>query len=79
MKIQIRINALSKRKLLKELHDIVVQVLEEINSPLCKDCKDKRKGCFVGGGSSETGLESDWKLYRKFSEHKKICRSKNRK
>ena len=79
MKIIIEICSISKRKLVKELIDITEQIKSELESPICKNCltcKDKRKGCYVGGGSSEVGLESDWKLKRIFNEHKVICKSK---
>jgi hypothetical protein len=68
--------------ILEELKAITLLVEDELKDPACigcTDCKDKQKGCYVGGGSSEPGLESDWKLRRNYKEHKNICKSKQRK
>ena len=77
MKLTITIHS-DRNKIIKELKDIVQSVEEELNDPFClgcTECKDGRKGCYVGGGTSEKGLESDWKLQRSFNEHKRICKS----
>lgn len=82
MQLKIDIEATSKKALLKELVGLTEIIKSELNSPVCTgctDCKDKRKGCFTGGGSSESGLESDWKLTRNRKEFSKICSSKGRK
>lgn len=79
MNLQVVIETSSKKKLLQELKDIVIQVEAEINDPICKgckSCKDLSKGCFTGGGSSGLGIESKWNLSRKKKEHSKICKSK---
>lgn len=81
MKLNIEINS-PKKFLLIELEDILFCIKEELKSPTClgcKDCKDKRSGCFVGGGSSIGKLESEWKLHRNYNEHRLICKSKNKK
>jgi hypothetical protein len=82
MKLTITINADNSKILLKELKDMWNIINCEINDPICKDCskcKDGRKGCFVEGRSSDLGLESEWKLRRKYDEHKHICKSKTKK
>lgn len=82
MNLTITIETSSKKRLLQELKDMVSQVEDELNDPLCKgcrSCKDLSKGCLVGCGSSELGLESKWNLTRKKKEHSKICSSKQSK
>lgn len=81
MNLDITITTSSKKKLLQELKDIITQVKDELDCPICqgcKTCKDISKGCFVGAGSSEPGLESKWNLTRKKKEHK-FCSSKQKK
>jgi len=78
MKVSIKVKADTPKKILRELRGIVSSIKEEINDPICRDCtdcKDKSKGCFVGGGVSEPGLESNWKIVRSYNEHKTICKS----
>lgn len=82
MNLTITIETSNKKKLLQEFKDILIQVQDELDSPLCKgckSCKDLSKGCYVGGGSSESNLNSAWTLTRKKKEHSKICKSKQTK
>lgn len=82
MKLMIEIETNNKQSLVNELYSIYHQVKDELNDPICKDCetcKDMEKGCIVGGGMSQKGLESDWKLGRNLNEHKTICKSKQKK
>jgi len=77
MKVNIKINS-NQDKLISELNDIILQIENELKNPICMDCcdcKDKRKGCLVGGGISESDLESEWTLKRNYNEHKQICKS----
>lgn len=81
MNLTISIVTSSKKKMIQELKDVMTMIELEVNDPICKgckSCKDLSKGCYVGGGSSEPGLESSWNLTRKKKEHSKICSSKQR-
>jgi len=63
LKLTSKIDAETKDQLLKELNDILFIVKSELESSICgKECK--KKICIRSGGSSEIGLESDWKLRR---------------
>jgi len=82
MKLEIKIETSSALKMVHELEDILIQVKGELFSPICKGCracKDPKKGCITGGGSSEENMDSTWNLGRKKKEHSKICSSKQAK
>lgn len=82
MELGIKIKTTSALKMVLELEDIIVLLKGELSSPICrscKTCKDMKKGCITGGGSSEENLESTWNLARHKKEHSKICKSKQSK
>lgn len=71
MKLTISIDG-EQELILNELKDIVNQIESELNDPLCLSCsvgKHNEKDCVVGGGTSESGLESDWGLNRTHTEY----------
>jgi len=63
IKLTSKITAETKEQLIKELKDMLSFVKSELAMDVCgKECK--KKICITHGGSSETGLESDWTLRR---------------
>lgn len=83
MQLKIKIECNNKKRLLQELKYMIKEVEIELFNPICKgckSCKDMKKGCIAGGGGSgyNPRLESTWSLRRKYVEHKKICKSKQK-
>lgn len=82
MNITIKIYSKTKVRLIRELNNILKEVINELNDPICKNCKsckDIKEGCYVSGGFSNSMIDSEWKLRRNYKEHKNICKSKQRK
>jgi hypothetical protein len=71
VKLTCTIQASTAPKLVKELEDILSLVKLERNDVTCRGCTQKKE-CRIGGGSSESGLESDWILTRKIQNNKRL-------